>query len=557
MRKILAMNCRVYLSVGAFLLAIAAVSQADHQIQETAIRVPRALILQPVSKLREEEEGPLDWLANIFRGMVSPRKSQPYQPPPMLGPIRIPGMDDEVYIKQLDSHPNTQNRVVVRVMNPGRGQMPGQMGISSSYYTYQPVFPIAPTRQVPMQSAGFVPMASPTPTAPWSHPQFMRGHYPMNYNKNMYPNSYNHPQGTYHQYRAPQSHYEPPYSPRYPQNPYGSYDFDNSISHGRGSRYGEPLKTTNYPIYPPLNEHHLDHQVNINPQHHHNGIDHHEIRNETESSEDVYDSSRESALQYPNVDQSKELLSESKVTDKYKEIYRPDRMVPTNPTWRNRFWTRAQKTTTASPTTERSADEKNQKSTESVKFSSTEIKEIVAPDLKDWKERNEKNEKREGKEEKRRTDSRMDEGEVEKKDGLMLGKGESQEYMEKRFMNIRSMEGATEKPRVYEKIRGRKRNNWKPMEPKSTVYPVYSAENQDLSPEVSTEAVTSEQRSTTPAFDRVENSTGNYSRQNEGKRAKMYQRKLGKSNRRVRIVESVSSSVSVTSSRGKGKPKSS
>ncbi|XP_015122097.1 ribonuclease 3-like [Diachasma alloeum] len=509
-------------------------------------RVPRALILQPVSKLREEEEdGPLDWLANMFRGMISPRKRQPpYHQPPMLGPIRIPGMDDEVYIKQLGSLANSQSRVIVRMMTPGRGQ-PGQMS-PATYYTYQPVFPAAPTRQIPVQPPGFAPMASPTPTAPWPQPQAMRPHSPTSYNKNMYP-SHGYPQPNMYpnQFRPSvplhQSHYDPPYSPRYTQNPYGTYDFDNSIPHGRGSRFGpDPIRTTNYPLYPPLKDHH-----NFNGQVHHD----HEIRNQSASSEEVYDDSRESDVRYADAE-SKEILNESKVTDKYKEIYRPDRMVPTNPTWRNRFWTRTHRTTTASPTTEGSEDEGKNKSTKDGKFSSTEIREIVAPDLKDWKERTEKGEREE---EKRRTDSRMDEGEG--KDGVALGKGESREFVEKRVLSVRMADAASEGPRAYAKIQARKRSNWTPILPKPTQLPVYSGGSQGNSAEVSsTEAA----RETTTRANEEANATRDHSRRHEGKRhSKVYQRKIGKRDRRVRIVESVSSSVSVSSSRGKGvKPKS-
>ncbi|XP_063986111.1 uncharacterized protein LOC135167156 isoform X1 [Diachasmimorpha longicaudata] len=531
------------ITVGAFLLTIAVAAGKNVQAGVTAVtRVPRALILQPVSKLHEDDDdGPLDWLANMFRDMISPRKRPPpyQQQPPMLGPIRIPGMDDEVYIKQLDSLANSQSRVIVRMMNSARGQ-PGQMP-SATYYTYQPVYPAAPTRQVPLQAPNFMPMVSPTPTTPWPQHQPMRQHYSMNYNKNIHP-SYSHPQSNmYHNQFRPsvpmhQSPYDPPYGPRYTQNPYGAYDFDNSIQHNRGPRFGgDPPRPTNYPLYPPLKDHH---HIFNDQVHHHD----HEIRNQSVSSEEVYDDSRETDVRYPDVD-SKETLSESKVTDKYNEIYRPDRMVPTNPTWRNRFWTRTQRTTTASPAADSSEDEGKDKATKDIKFSSTEIEEIVAPDLKDWKDRNEKTEK----EKERRTDSRMDEGEG--KDGMTLGRGESQEYVGKRFVDVRGADVQSERPRVYEKIQSRKRNSWKPIIPKSTQYPVHSEDNQKL-----VEVSTTEATRVTIAGTSEKNadSTGDQSRRNEGKKqSKGYQRKMGKRDRKVRIVESVSSSVSVTSSRGK------
>lgn len=374
-------------------------------------RVPRALVLHPVMKVdsTEEEEdddgSPFDWIANAFHRMMRPSKKVHHNRK-FLGPIRVPGLNDDVFIKQLQS--NAKNRVVIRVMPQPNMNMPYDQSQyyhnqqfqpqPPSYYYQQQQQQTSPTRQLPSQtSGGFMPVSQPTLSS-WTQPQ---QYYQQNYNKNL-PNNYNNNNYQYQNYQQPryqysnpsnyQSYYQPhlnPYSNPYSNQQQNSYGTWNNIPNksSKTNYNSGSFRSTNYPNYPPYNEQSHENYDNYN----------HTI------SDDEYN-------QLQNDETESIKTTTAKIpSSQYNEVFRSDRMVPTNPTWKNRFWVnnKSGKSTTTT-TTERSHDDgdnddnsnKNNDDNDSDdvqkgkkrslkgrnKFSSTGIQVISAPDLNNEKE---------------------------------------------------------------------------------------------------------------------------------------------------------------------------
>ena len=77
-------------------------------------RLQRPIILEPMVKLKSESDSPLDWFFNmVSRVMEPPKKS----PPPMIGPIMLPGTGGSIYIRQVEnSKPWESNHIVIKMM---------------------------------------------------------------------------------------------------------------------------------------------------------------------------------------------------------------------------------------------------------------------------------------------------------------------------------------------------------------------------------------------------------------------------------------------------------
>ncbi|XP_044014914.1 probable serine/threonine-protein kinase clkA isoform X2 [Aphidius gifuensis] len=480
----------------------------------------------------DDDGSPFDWIANAFHRMIRPSKKV-HNNRKFLGPIRVPGLNDDVFIKQLQS--NAKSRVVIRVMPQPNMNMPYDQSQyyhnqqfqpqppSPSYYYQQPQ--TSPTR--PLQtSGGFMPVSQPTLSS-WTQPQ---QYYQQNYNKNL-PNNYNNNNYQYQNYQQPRYQYSNPYNQPYHQ-PY-SNSYSNSYSNQQQNSYGTwnnipnksnktpsnnyysgSLRSTNYPSYPPYND-----------QSHEN-YDNHTI------SDDEYNQLQNDEIELPKVKSTTAKTSSSE----YNEVFRSDRMVPTNPTWKNRFWVnnKSGKSTTTT-TTERSHDDddddnsnKNNDDNDSDdvqkgkkrslkgrnKFSSTGIQVISAPDLNSEKENDPLSD----------SSSRMDDDDDDDNDGVIiknhsrLNRGESLDHTNDNKKNIND-----------------ENLNWKSSKSSSRI----NNDNIKLN------------NSTENNVKRIMSLSENHWKHYNLKRPfKNSSGNKNNKNKKIRVVENVVSSVSMTSSKG-------
>ncbi|KAK0097430.1 hypothetical protein PV326_001837, partial [Microctonus aethiopoides] len=551
-------------------------------------RVPRALVLQPVIKVKtkDDDEGPFDFISDFLLRIINPPKKIPsqtqQQKPPMLGPLRVPGINDEVYVKQLHAMEHHNGHVVIQVPNMDSNNVPMSMPLGINGYNYQKSnYPMNSARQVPMQTGGFHPVPSPTSNPSWSPSITSQSHMPA-YGNNIhespnsikngyknYPNYYRNfrnvpvhsndmqnqmnqqnyynryqnqwqPQQYYPQYPSSHQQFYSPYNSHHrPQTDYRPYDYHNSIP-------GNNVGFTNYGLDSPRSQNYTRHSE----------IKHQEDTDDTTAIEEN-EAEKDEEINLVNLRENVQATDQTKYKhndlpranptsakastnpSELIEIYRSDRMVPTNPTYRNRFWTRTTSKITAkvSSTTEHfNADQAEESSKKEIKYSSRGIEEIPAPDLKSWND----SVKRENNPD-QSSDSRMDDEDgIIMKDGTTLGKGESHEYVDDgNTMQLR----LTEEPlkNISSMLTSRNSRNWKPIE--------MSKRNEDYLVKGNLTIV---ENATPDVLEKVMSLTDSNSRRhNDGKKPNKikFPRLKNSKNRRVRIVESVKSSVSMTSSR--------
>ncbi|CAG5081509.1 Protein of unknown function [Cotesia congregata] len=568
-------------------------------------RNPRALLLKPVIK-EVEDDGPFDFLANWISRMISPPKKPKLS---MLGPIHVPGINDEVYLDN-PMPSRAPSRVVIRMM-PDSLKTQSFPGMSLQSNSFSPFFPISSTR-VPMMSTNFHPMLS--TASSWRYPQFP----PQSRPEEFYGNNFNTPQNYYKDF-SPQPYQKPhfspnptpnePFRPLVPQSPSSSSSSSSSYSnfnnnHNKkynsisgnnfnyGSNYRPPYSTQdnsqynyNYNSQPLSGNISSGNSYKLNNnQEEEEEEEKEEFREEIKETIETVDFSRVSSTKRPRITTTKSSPSSS-VSVSENEIYRADRMIPTNPSYKDtRYW-RPLKTTSAiikssaslRPTTYRPTSLLPITTTPSGtnRYSARDIQEIAPPNLRDWREVgniqdnssevvyfNSNNENRDGSDSEsendrewivteKSSDSRMDnlkinekdEDGITTKDGITLGRGETQEHNRghDRKFNARVLR----KQRIFggnNSSRGMVRE-WKAP---TTMITSTTKEKEEEEEE---ERFTRRFNNTAGNIDSVMELTASNNWRDDIKKNKRKLDKLKNSNRRVRIVESVQSSVSMTSSK--------
>ncbi|KAH0535619.1 myb-like protein M isoform X1 [Cotesia glomerata] len=573
------------ITVGSIFLSVTT-AEGEIPTGNNVQRSPRALLLKPVIK-EVEDDGPFDFLANWISRMINPPKKPKLS---MLGPIHVPGINDEVYLDN-PMPSRAPSRVVIRMM-PDSLKTQSFPGMSLQSNSFSPFFPISSTR-VPMMSTNFHPMLS--TASSWRYPQFP----PQNRPEEFYGNNFNSPQNYYKDF-SPQPYQKPHFSPNpTPNEPFrplvpqsssssssSSYSTfinknknHNSISGNNfnyGSNYRPPYSTQDNSQYnynynsQPLNGNISSgnsYKLNDNQEEE-------EFIEELKETVETVDFNKVSSTKRPKITTTKSSPSSS-VSVSENEIYRADRMIPTNPSYKDtRYW-RPLKTTSAiikpsaslRPTTYRPTSLLPITTTPSStnRYSARDIQEIPPPNLRNWREvgniqdnssevvyfnsndDSESDNDREWIVTEKSSDSRMDDLKINEKDedgittkdGITLGRGETQEHNrgQDRKFNARVLR----KQRIFGGNNNSTRGMGREWKAPTTMITSTTKEEE--------ERFTRRFNNTAGNIDSVMELTASNNWRDDIKKNKRKLDKLKNSNRRVRIVESVQSSVSMTSSK--------
>ncbi|XP_074100936.1 uncharacterized protein LOC141528673 isoform X2 [Cotesia typhae] len=578
------------ITVGSIFLSIT-IAEGEIPTGNNVQRSPRALLLKPVIK-EVEDDGPFDFLANWISRMINPPKKPKL---PMLGPIHVPGINDEVYLDN-PMPSRAPSRVVIRMM-PDSLKTQSFPGMSLQSNSFPPFFPISSTR-IPMMSTNFHPMLS--TASSWRYPQFP----PQNRPEEFFGNNFNGPQNYYKDF-SPQPYQKPHFSPNpTPNEPFRPLVPQSSSSSSSSySSFNNNNNNINYKNHNSISGNNFNYGSNYRPpystqdnsQYNYNsngqfangnissGNSYKLNNNEDEFTEEIketletVDFSKVSSTKRPKITTIKSSASlSSSVSVSENEIYRADRMIPTNPSYKDtRYW-RPLKTTAAN-TLKSSASVRattyrptlspiTTTPSSTNRYSARDIQEIPPPNLKDWSDvssvqensseviyfNNNENNRDDNDSEsdkewivtEKSSDSRMDnlkinekdEDGITTKDGITLGRGETQEHNQK--FNARVLR----KHRIFPSSDNNSRDMGREWKVPTTMITTTTTTTTE-------ERFTKRFNNTGGNIDSVMELTASNNWRDDIKKNKRKLDKLKNSNRRVRIVESVQSSVSMTSSK--------
>ncbi|XP_034941753.1 GATA zinc finger domain-containing protein 11-like [Chelonus insularis] len=572
------------ISVGLLLLSTTVSGDGDVPGDDN-VRVPRALVLKPVVKVKthhdDDDDGPFDFIADWISKLVNPHKPSTPAPLRLLVPS-INGISDELYIEHLTPSPHTKSSfVIIRVSsdakNPPHGNPPG--GGTTPYHP-KPIFPSGSTRFIPKPSGNFFPVAPTVPSWPRPSTAMDRPLIPNHMNamhmnamhmnnlhmnnihmNNMQGYDYNQPSnyGSYNQRNYPNHknympmkfgpntyNFKPPFSPhlqppfrshdRFPQNPYGVYDFHNSIPGASGGSFHhgmESFKPTNYPSYSSFP-----------------GVLYNNNSLHTLGSEQVKVTLENVDLPLPPTTALPSISDHNQLDN----VNRLDRMISTSSQLTN-YSTKLKSSTT---TTTTPSPHLEQNRNNDFKYSSQEIQEISPPDLlQTWKKLVAENEDKHVMKISKDAELHVDEKMTEKS---------------RRDVQNNTNDNQLMKTRISEMIKRRNRKTTTNRRSVSTFVttPVYNR-NSDKRAEKLVDRVTEKIQLDSSVlsnnandFYKVENITlrsienvmnltasGSWKNRETRKPDKLYERLKNNHNKKIRVVESVKSSVSVIKSKDK------
>lgn len=112
----------------------------------------KLVLIEPFYRMKKEEKGFWGWLKKIF-GDNKEKKNEGQGP--LIGPVKVPGMGDNVYIRAMDSLENEANHVVIHLM------MKNSPEKEIKFESHLPLVSFDAVHELPVESASFQTIVSP------------------------------------------------------------------------------------------------------------------------------------------------------------------------------------------------------------------------------------------------------------------------------------------------------------------------------------------------------------------------------------------------------------